>query len=63
MPRFFIENIDRMPGEGITISGQDAVHISRSLRMKAGESLTVCGGLGFDMLCEITGIYGDTVEL
>lgn len=63
MPRFFIENIDRMPGEGITISGQDAVHISRSLRMKAGESLTVCGGLGFDMLCEITGFYGDTVEL
>ena len=63
MPRFFIENIDRMPGEEITISGQDAVHISKSLRMRAGESLTVCGGLGFDMLCEITGIYGDTVEL
>ena len=63
MPRFFIENIDRMPGEAITISGQDAVHISKSLRMKAGESLTVCGGLGFDMLCEITGIDGDTVEL
>ena len=63
MPRFFIENIDRNPGESITVTGQDAVHISKSLRMKTGESLTVCGGLGFDMLCEIAGIYGDTVEL
>ena len=63
MPRFFIENIEKQPGECITVTGQDAVHISKSLRMKAGESLTVCGGLGCDMLCEITGIYDNTVEL
>ena len=63
MPRFFIENIDKNPGDSITVTGQDAVHIAKSLRMKAGESLTVCGGLGFDMQCEIAGIYGDTVAL
>ena len=63
MPRFFIENIEKQPGECITVTGQDAVHISKSLRMKAGESLTVCGGLGCDMLCEITCIYDNTVEL
>ena len=63
MPRFFMENIDREPGEPLSIMGQDAQHISKSLRMKAGEKLTVCGGLEYDLLCEITGIYDDRVEL
>ena len=63
MPRFFIENIDRYPGDSITVTGQDAVHMAKALRMKPGESVTVCGGLGFDLLCEITGVYGDSVEL
>lgn len=63
MPRFFIENIEKQPGELITVTGQDAVHISKSLRMKAGESLTVCGGMGFDMICEITGVNENSVEL
>ena len=63
MPRFFIENIEKQPGDSITVTGQDAVHISRSLRMQIGESLTVCGGLGCDMICEITAIYEGTVEL
>ncbi len=63
MPRFFIENIDKNPGDSITVTGQDAVHMAKALRMKPGESVTVCGGLGFDLLCEITGVYGDSVEL
>lgn len=60
MPRFFIENAS---GEFITISGQDAAHITKSLRMKPGETVTVCGGQGVDLLCEITGISEQTVEL
>ncbi len=63
MPRFFIENIEKQVGDIITVTGQDAAHISRSLRMKAGESLTVCGGLGSDLICRITGVYGDSVEM
>ena len=63
MPRFFIENLSKSPGESLTVTGQDAVHIAKSLRMKPGEVLTVCGGLGFDMLCEITGVFPDAVEL
>lgn len=63
MPRFFIENIDRQPGESVTVTGQDAQHISRSLRMKPGERVTVCGGLGFDLSCEITAVSGESVEL
>lgn len=60
MPRFFIENIS---GEFITISGQDASHITKSLRMKTGEHLTVCGGQGLDFLCEIAEISDGAVGL
>ncbi len=63
MPRFFMENMEKEPGESLFITGQDAVHIAKSLRMKAGENLTVCGGLGYDMLCEITALSEGTVEL
>lgn len=60
MPRFFIENVS---GDSITISGQDAAHITKSLRMKVGEKLTVCGGQGLDFICEISGIVENSVQL
>lgn len=60
MPRFFIENIS---GDFITISGQDALHIAKSLRMKVGEKLTVCGGQGLDFICEIDEISESSVLL
>ena len=60
MPRFFIENVS---GEFITVSGSDAAHIAKSLRMKPGESVTVCGGQGIDFLCEITELSEQTVQL
>ncbi len=60
MPRFFIENVS---GDVITISGQDANHITKSLRMKVGESLTVCGGQGVDFICEIAEMSADSVQL
>ena len=39
MPRFFADVSDE---NNIVISGDDARHIGRSLRMKPGEPLTVC---------------------
>ncbi len=63
MPRFFIENLVREAGESVVITGQDAAHIARSLRMKQGERLTVCGGLGRDYLCEIILVSDERVEL
>ena len=60
MPRFFIENVT---GDYITIDGQDAAHITKSLRMKPGETLTVCGGQGLDYRCEIAEIGEGTVGL
>ncbi len=41
MPRFFVRQ-DQITDEIITVTGQDAFHISHSLRMSAGEHITVC---------------------
>ncbi|MCC8136158.1 MAG: 16S rRNA (uracil(1498)-N(3))-methyltransferase, partial [Ruminococcus sp.] len=46
----------------ITIGGDDARHIGRSLRMKIGEGLTVCC-CGIDYNCVISSISDDTVRL
>ena len=51
MPRFFVENAG--DDGSISITGDDAKHICRSLRMKPGEKLTVCGGRGIDYFCTI----------
>ena len=41
MPRFFVRQ-NQIEGDEITILGEDAHHIARSLRMAVGEELTVC---------------------
>lgn len=64
MPRFFIGNPEESLRDGvITIVGEDARHISRSLRMKAGESLTVSDFFGNEYKCEISGFTDETVTL
>lgn len=59
MPRFFTEHGN--PDE-IVITGEDARHIGRSLRMRPGEMLTVCAE-GIDYDCEITRITDSEVYL
>lgn len=65
MPRFFIENIpeNELTGDTLTITGGDAAHIVRVLRMKTGEKITVCDCRGFDYCCEIIGAQADAVPL
>lgn len=46
MPRFFITGCEFEPGKPFKITGDDAFHIMKSLRMKPGEEITVCDGLG-----------------
>ena len=46
-----------------TITGEDAVHITRSLRMKPGEQLTVCDSDGIRHDCVIESISGGTVDV
>ena len=60
MPRFFIDK--NLISDGVaTLTGDDAHHISRSLRMKQGEELTLCDGDGCDYLCRIDSISDKSV--
>jgi 16S rRNA (uracil1498-N3)-methyltransferase len=49
--------------ESYTITGEDAAHISRSLRMREGEALTLCTPDGRRHECEIASITRDTVSV
>lgn len=53
MPRFFVRQ-NRISDGNISIIGEDAHHIARSLRMAVGESLTVCDMQGNEYQCEIS---------
>lgn len=59
MPRFFSENFS----ESHKITGQDAKHIAKSLRMAVGDKLTVCDTRGVDYYCEILKICEDEIDL
>lgn len=60
MPRFFVTTsqiADSGNGMMITVTGDDANHITRVLRMKAGEHLTACdeNGVEYDTVVQETG--------
>ena len=59
MPRFFVPPVD---GDMVLLDGDSAVHISRSLRMRPGEQLTLSDGQGMDYQAEILSA-GNQVEL
>ncbi len=59
MPRFFVEK-KNISDTYITISGDDARHIGRSLRMKLSEKITVCCQ-NTDYECEIKSISDEEV--
>ena len=54
MPRFFIRN-EQIDNNMIKITGDDAFHISRALRMAAGEHITACdeNGREYDCILEV----------
>ena len=59
LPRFFTNHIDE---NNITITGDDARHIGRSLRMKIGDSVTLCCN-NIDYNCNIISISDEDVRL
>ncbi len=61
MPRFFIDK-NIVTEDSVLLTGDDAHHISRSLRMRAGEELTLCDGEGFDYNCTVEEIDERTVR-
>lgn len=54
---FFTENFN----ETTWVTGEDAVHITRSLRMSVGESITLCDSNGVEHICKIERICDDGV--
>ncbi len=62
MPRFFIdEELDNIKEH--KICGADARHIALSLRMKVGDSLTLCDGRGREALCRISSLLSECITL
>ena len=61
MPRFFVQ-LDKIDLEHNTvrIEGEDAHHISRSLRMAKGEKITVCDMRGREYDCSICDFCDDS---
>ena len=66
MPRFFVSPSQigvRDNGEKtVIITGDDALHITKSLRMREGEAVTVCDRRGTDYFCTVEKT-GETVFL
>ena len=61
MARFFVEP-DCIGTDSVCITGDDVKHISKVLRMRENENITVCDKCGNDYDCTITRITADTVE-
>ena len=62
MPRFFIRQ-NQIDNNKIRILGDDAHHISYSLRMAVGESVTVCDMQGVEYDCKIESFLDGEVVL
>lgn len=59
MPRFFVEEL----AQTVVITGEDAKHISKSLRMTAGETLTLCDGNRQEAQGVIVSLSSDAVSV
>ena len=60
MPRFFVRK-DQIEDGVVSVIGDDAHHISRSLRMAAGEKITVCDMQKFEYECVLSEFLPDRV--
>ena len=61
MPRFFVEK-SSVTDDRIEISGADAYHIARSLRMAVGDEITVSDGEGTEYRAKLTKIRDELCE-
>ena len=60
MPRFFVPSAD-ITDRTVTVRGDDAHHISRALRMAAGEHITVCDSAANEYSCVLRSFLPDAV--
>lgn len=58
MPRFFVSE-EQFENDTVVLTGEDAHHIARSLRMAAGEHITVCDPYSVEFECELISFEQD----
>lgn len=61
MPHFFVD--EEIQSDEFSLFGEDGRHISKSLRMSKGESLTLCSPSGTVHNCIVEEIDGDMVRV
>ena len=61
MPKFFITDYDLSVGNIAYILGEDARHLKKSLRIKNGDNIVVCDGLGKDYVSKVEEMENDSV--
>lgn len=59
MPRFFIDETPQ--GDTVMLTGENAHHAGRVLRLRPGEALTLCDGAGTDFDCTVEQVEKDEV--
>ena len=62
MPRFFVPSTG-FDADSVTIVGDDAFHMARSLRMAVGDTVTVCDMHGQEHLCRLDSLRDDICRL
>ena len=62
MPRFFVPSTG-FDGESVTVTGDDAFHMARSLRMAVGDTVTVCDMQGREHLCRLDSLRDEVCHL
>ncbi len=60
MARFFVPK-EAINGNQITITGEDVTHITKVLRMREGDTFTVCDGQCTDYFCRLSSADKKTV--
>ena len=60
MQQFFLTD-EKIENDHFIATGETFVHISKSLRLKAGEKVVFCDGKGYEYLCEISDFKKDSV--
>ena len=61
MPRFFVPS-ENFSEDQVKITGEDAFHIARALRMAVGDSITVCDMHGCEYACTVTKIRDEECD-
>lgn len=62
MPRFFVPSTG-FDGDRVTVTGDDAFHMARSLRMAVGDTVTVCDMHGKEHLCRLDSLRDDVCHM